>query len=107
MLRWIGLLVFLVACGRPRVAGVEDVVARAAEAGRFSGAVLVVRDGAVVLRKGYGADVGARFQVASVTKQFTAAVVLSLVDDGRLALDGTVERYLPEYGGPGRRVTIG
>ncbi|MFE7117141.1 serine hydrolase domain-containing protein [Streptomyces sp. NPDC057654] len=36
-----------------------------------------------------------RFRVGSVTKTFTAAVVLQLVHEGKLALDGTVQRYLP------------
>jgi D-alanyl-D-alanine carboxypeptidase len=36
------------------------------------------------------------YQISSVTKTFVAAAVLQLVDEGRLALDGTVERWLPE-----------
>ncbi|WP_217809759.1 serine hydrolase domain-containing protein [Micromonospora sp. NBS 11-29] len=37
----------------------------------------------------------ARFRVGSVTKVFTAAVTLQLAAEGRLDLDGTVQRYLP------------
>jgi D-alanyl-D-alanine carboxypeptidase len=38
---------------------------------------------------------GDRFRIASTTKSFVAATVLSLVDDGQLALDDTIERWLP------------
>lgn len=45
-----------------------------------------------------GAEVGADtvFAIASLTKTFTAAVVLDLVDDGLLDLDGRVQAYLPD-----------
>ena len=67
-------------------------------------ALLVLRDGEPVLREGYGmADLeqgtpvtpGTRFRLASVSKQFTAAAVLLLVQDGTLALDDPLRRWLP------------
>src|SRR5215212_11993525 len=39
------------------------------------------------------------FRIASMTKSFTAATVLSLRDDGRLALDDRIDRYVPELAG--------
>ncbi|MFI9235889.1 serine hydrolase domain-containing protein [Streptomyces sp. NPDC053079] len=36
-----------------------------------------------------------RFRAGSITKTFTAAVVLQLVHEGKLSLDGTVQQYLP------------
>ncbi len=78
-------------------------------------AVLVVQDGKTVLRKGYGMaelELGVPispdmvFRVGSVTKEFTAAGVLKLVEAGRLALDDPVEKYLPDFPTGGRRVTI-
>jgi D-alanyl-D-alanine carboxypeptidase len=47
-----------------------------------------------------------RFRVGSVTKTFTAAVVLQLVDEGRVRLDDTVEQHLPGVLPYGRRVTL-
>lgn len=38
------------------------------------------------------------YQVMSMTKPITAAAVMCLVDDGRLRLDATLDRYLPEFG---------
>src|SRR2546423_411832 len=46
------------------------------------------------------------FRVASVTKPFVAALVLTLVRDGLLALDEPVTRYLPELALPAGPVTL-
>jgi CubicO group peptidase (beta-lactamase class C family) len=44
-------------------------------------------------------DQGTVFRIASMTKSFTAAAVLALRDDGRLALDDPAEAYIPELRG--------
>jgi CubicO group peptidase (beta-lactamase class C family) len=49
---------------------------------------------------------GAVFRVASVTKPFVAALVLTLVQDTSLALDEPVTRYLPELSLPAGPVTL-
>lgn len=74
-------------------------------AGNVPGAsVLVVRNGEVVVRRAFGmADVDAgipaspatNYRLASITKQFTAAAILLLAEDGRLRLDDPVGRWLP------------
>jgi D-alanyl-D-alanine carboxypeptidase len=38
-----------------------------------------------------------RFRIGSVTKTFTAALVLDLVDHGRFELDDTIEQWIPSY----------
>jgi len=67
-------------------------------------AVVVARGSAILLAKGYGlADVeheapvspATAFRLASVTKQFTAASILALVEDGSLRLDDHVADVLP------------
>ena len=67
-------------------------------------ALLVVRDGRDLVRRGLGlADLDAcepvtpatNFRLASLTKQFTAAAVLLLAEDGRLRLDDPARRWLP------------
>ena len=66
--------------------------------------VLVMRDGKVVFRRGYGlADLEPRtaagpetnYRLASVTKPFTATAVLLLAQDGKLSLDDRASRWLP------------
>lgn len=77
--------------------------------------VAVVRDGKVILAKGYGAaDVEAgtpanentAFQIASVTKQFTAAGIMLLVEDGKLKLDDVLGKYVPDVPAKWSSVTI-
>ena len=74
-------------------------------AGLFQGSVLVARDGQIILDRGYGfANIArrkpntsaTRFQIASMTKQFTAVAVLQLVARGQLALDNPVCSYLAD-----------
>jgi D-aminopeptidase len=49
---------------------------------------------------------GTRFRIASVSKQFTCAAVLMLVEEGRLSLEDEVRTYLPELPEPAGRVTL-
>ena len=67
-------------------------------------AMAVVKDGKVLLARGYGVrrvegaipvDAGTYFQIASNTKAFTTALLAQLVDSGRLAWDDPVTKYLP------------
>lgn len=74
-------------------------------------AVLVARDGKVLLSKGYGlADVEhgvpirpeTRFNIASITKSFTALAVLKLREAKKLSLEDPLDRYLPATPSSGR-----
>jgi CubicO group peptidase (beta-lactamase class C family) len=77
--------------------------------------VAVFRKGEIVYRKAVGmADLehgiklttGSVFNIASMSKQFTAAVVVLLQMDGRLSLDDDIRKYVPEVQTEGRTVTI-
>ncbi len=70
----------------------------------FAGSVLVVRGGETLLAKGYGvADPATErpnspdtlFEIASATKQFTAAAILKLAEQERLTLDDRISQHLP------------
>jgi CubicO group peptidase (beta-lactamase class C family) len=78
-------------------------------------AAIVVKDGEVVLRKGYGLanlELGVPmspehvFEIGSVTKQFTAAAVLMLEEQGKLKLEDDVRKYLPDYPTHGETITV-
>ena len=80
----------------------------------FSGVVLVTRDGRPVLREAAGpADASTGrpvtpdsiFQLCSVSKQFAAASVLLLAQDGALDLHEPITRYLPEVPGSWSAIT--
>jgi CubicO group peptidase (beta-lactamase class C family) len=91
------------AAAATRTAQVDQVMR--AYQGRVPGASLcVIRGGRVLLERSYGlADLeqglpvsaSTDFRLASMTKQFTAAAVLLLVQDGRLSLEDPIGRWLP------------
>lgn len=84
---------------------VDDFVAAEMQKQRIPGVSLaVVRNGEIILAKGYGfANVEHQvpvkpetiFQSGSVGKQFTATAVMMLVEDGKLSLDDKISKYLP------------
>jgi len=78
-------------------------------------AVFVVKDGKVILRKGYGlANIELSvpikpetvFRIGSITKQFTAACIMMLVDENKISLDDEITQFIPDYPTRGNRITI-
>jgi D-alanyl-D-alanine carboxypeptidase len=84
---------------------VDTIVADALKSsGVPSASVAIVRDGRIVFAKAYG-DQGpgmkatspaAKYQIASISKQFTAAAILLLEDEGKLSLDDKVSKWVPD-----------
>jgi CubicO group peptidase (beta-lactamase class C family) len=77
--------------------------------------IAVIRDGAIVFERGYGLanmDWGIPntpatvFNIASLSKQFTAACILLLAEDGKLSLDDDIRTWLPELPDYGKKITI-
>lgn len=95
---------------------IDELVQQYAALGQINGAVLVAENGKVIYSKGAGyADIESKihngpetkFRLASVTKQFTAALILQLVEKGKIKLDGKLSDYLPYYRKDvGEKVTI-
>ncbi|QWF15061.1 serine hydrolase domain-containing protein [Lysobacter capsici] len=76
----------------------------------FSGSVLIVEHGKPLLARQYGLanrafairnDASTKYKIASITKAFTAVLILQLHEQGRLDLDAPMRRYLPDYRGSG------
>jgi CubicO group peptidase (beta-lactamase class C family) len=85
------------------------------KADRFSGAVLVARDGKPIFRRGYGLanrewdipnDPTTKFRIGSITKQFTAAAILQLQEAGKLSIDDLVSKYYPDAPAAWNAITI-
>jgi CubicO group peptidase (beta-lactamase class C family) len=86
---------------------IDDTVTRAMAAFQTAGvAVGIVKDGKVVMAKGYGVrevgkpalvDAETVFQIGSTTKAFTAAALAILVDEGKIHWDDKVIDYLPDF----------
>ena len=82
----------------------------------YSGAVVIAHDGKVSVDGRYGEANRAfkvpngphtKYWIASITKAFTAVLVLQLHEEGKLKLDGTIADYLPDYTGEGaRKITV-
>jgi len=82
----------------------------------FNGSVLVAEGEEVIYKRGLGwanrewrieNDASTRFRLGSITKQFTAALILQLVEEKKLKLEATVSDYFPSYRkDTGQRVTL-
>ncbi len=97
------------------VAQVDDYLSGLVKQNRFSGAVLVARDGRVLLEKGYGfanAELEVpntpqtKFRLGSITKQFTAASVLLLQEQGKLNVQDPVCKYVENCPAAWQPITI-
>ena len=101
--------------GADRIARMEQIIDSFATAKQFMGAVLVAEDGRVVLDKSYGfANVEwqvpntaqSKFRLGSITKQFTAASILLLEQQGKLSTDDLVKKYMPDAPAAWDKITI-
>ncbi|MGH7577533.1 MAG: serine hydrolase domain-containing protein [Longimicrobiales bacterium] len=98
------------------IAAVADSIAAEVLKAPVAGvAIGVARGDDVVFSKAYGlSDVAADapltldddHQIGSLTKQFTAAAVMQLVEQGRIALDDPIQKHLPDFDTQGHTVTI-
>lgn len=99
-----------------KTAKIDEVMTLANKYGLFNGSVLVAENGKVIYKKGLGLanmewnipnTPETRFRLGSITKQFTATLILQLVEQGKIKLDGKLSDYLPDYRKDiGQKVTI-
>jgi CubicO group peptidase (beta-lactamase class C family) len=84
-------------------ARVDEYVNALVKQNRFSGAILLARDGKILLGKGYGManledetpnTPQTKFRLGSITKQFTAAAILKLQEQGKLSVQDTICKYV-------------
>src|SRR6187402_904526 len=73
---------------------------------KFNGAALVAKNGVILLNKGYGYRNAENkvanneqtiFQLGSVTKQFTSAIILKLQQEKKLSVSDKLSKYFPDY----------
>lgn len=92
----------------------EKLLESEAESNKFQGVALVAEGDNILFAKGYGyADrddkrennTETRFAIASNTKQFTAAAIMKLVDENKISLNETIDKYFPKYK-YGNKITI-
>src|SRR5258705_11524280 len=94
---------------------VDKVFAKWSSSSSPGCAVSVIKDGQIVYKRGYGmADLDhdipitpqTVFHVASISKQFTAASIILLAQEGKISLDDEVRKYVPELPDFGMPITI-
>lgn len=94
----------------------DQFLARLATKNKAMGSLTIARDGKVLYARaiGYGKIDGterrpltsaSRFRIGSITKMFTAVMVLQLVEEGRLGLTDTLDKYFPQIPNS-RKITI-
>lgn len=88
------------------VKALDEKAAESAAQDKFSGDVLVAREGKIVFEKAYGlADrdkhlpntLDTQFRIGSMNKMFTATAILQLAGEGKIDLTAPVGKYLPDY----------
>ncbi|WP_316633287.1 serine hydrolase [uncultured Flavobacterium sp.] len=74
--------------------------------GQFNGSALVAENGKVIFKKGFGSanmewnipnQPDTKFRLGSISKQFTALLIVKLAEEGKLKLDVPITTYLPDY----------
>src|SRR5580700_3812143 len=103
-MRWFSILLCgALASAQPAV--VEKISSELQKSGAPSVSVAVVADGKLTLAQGFGkadlstgraSDPSTRYAVGSISKQFTAAIILLLQEQGKLSLDDRVSKYFPD-----------
>lgn len=106
----------LAASTSPKARKIDSLISTYARYGDFNGAILVAEVGKVLFRQGFGlADMErdipntstTKFRIGSVTKQFTAMLIMQLVADGKLELHVPIANYLPGYPREnGQKITV-
>ncbi len=95
---------------------IDELLSKYHEYGLFNGTALAAKEGKIILSKGYGFanyefnapnKPETKFRIGSISKQFTAAVIMKLVEEGKIKLDGKITDYLKDYRkDTGEKVTI-
>ncbi|UQA54596.1 serine hydrolase domain-containing protein [Polyangium aurulentum] len=90
----------------PEMQSIDALIARQVSEKKLVGlSVAVMREGELLLAKGYGkrslpegrpVDTDTMFGIGSVTKQFTCAIILLLAEEGKLSVGDKVSKYFPD-----------
>ncbi|MHC0439105.1 serine hydrolase [Flavobacterium sp. 3-210] len=85
---------------------IEQLLNKYNEYGQFNGSALVAENGKVIFKKGFGSanfewnipnQPDTKFRLGSITKQFTALLIVKLAEEGKIKLDVPITTYLPDY----------
>ncbi|MEP6677158.1 MAG: serine hydrolase [Ferruginibacter sp.] len=112
------LLVLVTDCGfaQNKKQKLDEIMKTYHNYNMFDGAVLVAEEGKIIYKAAFGLanrewnipnTTDTKFMIGSVSKSFTAVLMLIQVQKGLISLDKTISDYLPEFSGkPAAKVTI-
>ena len=108
--KFIGFFIILISVnlsfGQSKAEKIDQLMNLYEEYGKFNGSVLVAEKGEVIYKKGIGlANMewnipnrsNTKHRIASITKQFTAMLIMQLVEQGKLNLNVPISTYVPDY----------
>ncbi len=94
----------------------DELLQKYSDIGNFSGSVLIAKEGEIVYKKGFGfANIewsipnksSTKFRIGSITKQFTAMLILQQVELGKIDLNTPISKYITNYPTEnGEKITI-
>lgn len=111
---FVALLIFVQSNAQSAEQKIDELLKAYASQNKLNGAVLVAQKGKVVYQNGFGYrnaegkvpnDVNTIFQIGSITKQITAAVIMQLQQEGKLSVQDKLSRYFPGFAN-GDKITI-
>jgi CubicO group peptidase (beta-lactamase class C family) len=115
LLAWLTLVVTISAHSQSFQADADQFVTTFAKQKGFQGVVLVARNGHMLFQKGYGNALegwgiantpDTKFELASLTKQFTGTAILLLAQAGKIDLDAPITRYYPHAPESWKEITV-
>lgn len=100
----------------PDKAKLDQFFERLAEKNKTRGSLVIAKDGQVVYSRAIGYSqisgnekkpltAANRFRIVSITKMFTASMILQLVEEGKLKLTDSLDKFLPQVPNA-RKITI-
>ena len=102
--------------GQDRISEIKKVVSKYTESKDLHGVILVAENGKMLFAQSSGManfawgipnDIETRFRIYSMSKQFTAMLILQLVEEGKIELKNSISAYLPYYRKDvGEKVTV-
>ncbi|MGZ2369332.1 serine hydrolase [Ancylomarina sp. YFZ004] len=92
--------------GQTKVDKLDQLFEKYTEYEQFNGSALVAQNGKVIFKKGFGManmewdipnKANTKHRLGSITKQFTAMLILQLMEEGKIKLEASITDYLPDY----------
>lgn len=97
-----GLIIY----GQTKAKKIDKLMKNYAKYDQFNGSILVADKGKIIYKKGFGFankeweipnQTDTKHRLGSITKQFTAMLIMQLVEAGKLKLNVPISNYLPNY----------